>query len=246
MNTPQKGHDAVRRLQQGFLAIYITSSLLGIMASIFLITPPSIQADERPTDSTSDSQSMPESDTYLKDSSIWMAGVGEGFRSGTQNLGLSAGATYGALMLGGEEHHHLALLSASYGRMIGAVKGVDSWYRGNWELRGEVLGGMQFNSETSWLIGLTPHVRYNFATGSSWVPYADFGVGVTLTDIHEPDLGGSFQFNLQAIVGVNYFIRDTLAVSFEGRYIHLSSAGIYDPNNGVNSLGIFLGVNTFF
>jgi len=177
---------------------------------------------------------------------IWITGVGEGFLSGTQTLSFNAGATYGVLMLGGEERHHFTLLSASYGRMIGGVKGADSWYRGNFELRGEIFGGWQFNSETCSLIGLTPHVRYHFTTGTPWVPYVDFGAGITSTSIREPDLGDSFQFNLQAAVGVNYFIRDALAINFEGRYLHLSSAGIYNPNNGVNSIGIFLGVSRFF
>jgi len=56
--------------------------------------------------------------------------------------------------------------------MIGWVKGVGRWYRGNREWQGEVLGGGQFSSETSGLVGLTPHVRYNFSAGSSWIPYA--------------------------------------------------------------------------
>jgi len=47
--------------------------------------------------------------------------------------------------------------------MIGWVKGVGRWYRGNREWQGEVLGGGQFSSETSGLVGLTPHVRYNFS-----------------------------------------------------------------------------------
>jgi hypothetical protein len=61
--------------------------------------------------------------------------------------------------------------------------------------------------------------------------YADVGAGITLTEIRAPDLGGAFQFNPQAVPGVNYFLRDDSAISFEGRYLHLSSAGIYKPNN---------------
>jgi len=175
-----------------------------------------------------------------------MRGIGEGFRPGTETLGFSAGATYGVVIFGGEERHHLSLLSVSYGRMIGDVKGADNWYRGNWELRGEIFGGLQFNSETCWLIGVAPHLRYHFATDAPWVPYLDFGAGITSTGIRAPDLGDSFQFNLQAAFGVNCFVRDDLAVSFEGRYLHLSSAGIHQPNNGVNTIGIFLGMNTFF
>jgi len=217
-----------------------------LVVCIFLSIPLSVQAGELSKPSVSVPLSVPENGSNLKYSSIWMSGVGEGFQPGTQTLGIGAGVYYGVLVFGGEERHHLALLSASYGRMIGGVKGADSWYRGNWELRGELLGGEQFNSETSWLIGLTPHLRYHFATGSPWVPYADFGAGITLTGIREPDLGDSFQFNIQTIIGVDYFVRDTLSINFEGRYIHISSARTSTPNNGVNSAGIFLGVNTFF
>src|SRR5881394_2807749 len=53
--------------------------------------------------------------------SIWEHGVGEGFRSSTQSLGVGAGANYGVAILGGKEAHHLALLGLSYGHMLGAV-----------------------------------------------------------------------------------------------------------------------------
>jgi len=177
---------------------------------------------------------------------IWQTGIGEGFRPGTQAIGISAGASYGVLIFGGEEHHHIALTSLSYGTMVGDVKGVGTWYQGNWELRCELFGGAQFNSETDWLVGLAPHVRYNFATGTRWIPYVDVGGGVTLTEIRAPDLGGTFQFNLQASIGTNYFFQDNMAVSLEGRYLHLSSAHLTAPNNGVNTIGAFCGINIFF
>lgn len=189
---------------------------------------------------------MPDNASHPSDTSIWLAGVGEGFRSGTQVLGFSAGATYGILAFGGLERHHLSLITVSYGHMIGGMKGADSWYRGNWELRGELFSGAQVNSDTCWVIGVTPHLRFNFATSTRWVPYADVGAGITLTDIGAPDLSGAFQFNLQAIAGVNYFIRDCLAINLEGRYLHLSNANISKPNYGVNTAGGFIGVNTFF
>lgn len=57
---------------------------------------------------------------------------------------------------------------------------------------------------------------------------------------------GVFQFNLQAAAGVNYFLRDEFAISFESRYLHLSSAGIYKPNNGVDTVGVLVGAIWFF
>ena len=149
-------------------------------------------------------------------------------------------------MFGGEERHHLALLSFSYGQMIGNVKDTGKWYRGNWELRVELFGGAQINSETCALIGLTQHLRYNFAIGTHFVPYVDIGAGVTLTGIRAPDLGAPYQFNEQAITGVSYFVKDNLSINIAMQYLHISSAGIYMPNNGVNTVGCFLGVQCFF
>ncbi|MDQ5986574.1 MAG: hypothetical protein CSYNP_02304 [Syntrophus sp. SKADARSKE-3] len=186
------------------------------------------------------------SPSKLADSGVWQAGVGEGFRAGATVLGLNAGAMYGMLMFGSNERHHLALGSLSYGRTIGGVRGANRWYGGNWELRGELFGAVQVEPNTSWVIGIAPHIRYHFITGARWVPFIDVGAGISWTDISVPDLGGSFQFNLQAGAGLNWFVKDDLAVSIECRYLHLSSSAISMPNNGVNTLGGLVGLNWFY
>jgi lipid A 3-O-deacylase len=187
-----------------------------------------------------------QNESVSKKPGIFLSGVGEGFRTGTKVMGLSVGVTDGLFMLGSAARHDLALTSVSYGQMIGNVKGVDQWYQGNWELRVELFGGAQFNPETRSLIGVTPHLQYHFATGTRLIPYIDVGAGVSLTEIREPDLGGAFEFNLQAITGVNYFVQDKLSINIAIQYLHLSSAGIYKPNIGVNTVGCFLGVQWFF
>ncbi len=177
---------------------------------------------------------------------IFDSEAGQGFRSGTRVFGLSVGAAYGMLMLGGEERHHLALISSSYGRVIGNVIGKGKWYQGNLELRAEFFGGTQLNSHIRAITSLTPHLRYHFITGTRIVPYIDAGVGVVLTEIRGEDLGGVFQFNEQGIIGLDYFIRDKMSINLALQYLHVSSAGIYMPNDGVNTLGCFLGLNWFF
>ena len=178
---------------------------------------------------------------------IWLSGVGDGFRDGTVVLGSSVGAAYGLRFgFGTEEQHDLTLISISYGQMIGNVKGESKWYRGNWELRAELFGGAQVDPKTCALAGLAPHLRYNFAIGTRFVPYVDVGIGVSLTEIREPDLGADFQFNDQASIGVNYFVKDNLSINIAMQYLHISSAGISNPNKGVNTMGCFLGVNRFF
>jgi len=85
-----------------------------------------------------------------------------------------------------------------------------------------------------YVIGLTPHLRYDFATGTRLVPFLDGGAGVTATSIGPPDMSGTFEFNLQANVGAYWFVRDHLAFTGEAGYMHMSCAGIHHPNLGAN------------
>ena len=177
---------------------------------------------------------------------IWTGALGSGFRNGTQTFHLGIGMGYGIKIFGAQERHDLLPMTISYGRMVGDVLGAGHWYAGNFEVRGEVFLAPQVNSEGYWTIGLAPHLRYNFATETRWIPYVDLGMGIALTEIRAPDLGSSFQFNEQVAAGVNYFFADDVAVNFEIHFLHISSAGTSKPNQGVNTVGPSIGVNWFF
>ena len=197
----------------------------------------------------SDTNSMTLSQTTVSKPSIWQDGVGNGFVRGAKDFSVEAGATRGVVMFGGREEHDLALLSLTYGQILGRVIGEDHWYRGNFEGRLEVLSGMQFHPDQGkggWLVGLTPHVRYDFATGSRWVPFFDLGAGVTATGISRPDLSGIFEFNLQATIGAHYFLRDNLALTGDVRYLHVSCGGIHSPNLGLNAATFMVGMTWLF
>ncbi len=180
------------------------------------------------------------------ETALWESGIGNGFQPAVHTLTLEAGANYGYAALGGNQAHHLALGSLSYGHMLGPVVGENHWHRGNWEWRAEVFGGIQFSPDDNWLVGLTPHLRYNFATGTRWIPFVDCGAGVTATGIGPPDLSNTFEFNLQASLGVHWFVRDNLALTVEARLLHLSCAGISQPNDGLNGVTGMVGLTWFF
>jgi hypothetical protein len=59
-------------------------------------------------------------------------------------------------------------------------------------------------------------------------------------------LSGTFEFNLQGGVGVQWFLKDKIAISLEARYIHLSCASITKPNLGLNGVSGMLGLTYFF
>ena len=168
------------------------------------------------------------------------------FGRGAQILGVSAGATHGMKIFGSSERHHLFLGLISYGRIVRDMEGERNLFRGNIELCGELLGGSQFHPENDKLIGFAGHVRYNFINALPLVPFVDVGAGATLTEIREPDLGGAFEFNLQAVAGLDYWFGQSTAMGLELRYVHLSSAGIYSPNRGVNTVGLFVSVKSLF
>ena len=83
-------------------------------------------------------------------------------------------------------------------------------------------------------------LRYSVITGGRLVPFIEGGAGPSLTDIGEPDLSTTFQFNTQLGLGTHFFIRDKLSLTLQMRGIHLSNAYIDTPNHGANAL-LFLG-----
>jgi opacity protein-like surface antigen len=173
-------------------------------------------------------------------------GLGGGFLSGAQTVSFELGAVGGVKILGSTQGHNLALASLAYGRMLGPVRGEDSWYRGNWELRLELFGGSQFSPSSYYIVGLTPHLRYDFATGTRWIPFVDVGAGATVTGIGNPDLSSTFEFNIQGGAGLHWLVSRNWAVTAEVRYFHVSDAEMTSPNNGVNGVMGLVGITRFF
>jgi lipid A 3-O-deacylase len=180
------------------------------------------------------------------DSDLPDADAGHRLDRGTQTLSLEAGGNYGVIIFGGNQRHDLALASLSYGCVLSPTMAKDHWFRGNWELRAELFGGSEFKPNDNWVAGFTPHIRYNFATGTKWVPFADAGAGVTGTGIGPPDLSHIFEFNLQLGAGLHRVVRSNLALTFEVKYFHMSCAGLSSPNLGLNGVTRLIGLTKFF
>jgi len=215
--------------------------------TVVLLSGSAIQRAEAQSQSVPmNSQVTPAPSLNPSKSSLWQDSVGGGFLPSTGNFAVEAGVAPGMAAFGSPQAHDLALLSLSYGHMLGRVKGEGHWYEGNFEGRLELFGGGEYSHSEGWIIGLTPHLRYNFALGTRWVPFVDLGAGVTATGIGAPDLSGAFQFNSQATAGVRWFVRDDLALTGEVRLMHVSNAGIREPNAGANNIPVMFGVTWFY
>ena len=168
------------------------------------------------------------------------------FVSGREEVGFSLGAGPGYAILGSQVAHDMAFATLRYGKVMTDVLEEGSWRAGNLEFIAEVFAGGQWYPDNDYIVGAIPLLRYNFTTGSRVVPFFDAGAGVTLTDIGEPDLGGIFQFNLQAGIGTHIFLNQNTALTLQCRFIHLSNAGLRIPNGGADATVFSAGVSWFF
>lgn len=178
-------------------------------------------------------------------SSIWPDGMGNGLGRNVNEIGLSIGASSRKWDCGAWNRHDVVLGRVEYARLRTGVIG-HGLLRGSLEGRLEGWAGAQYDPENACLLGFTPALRYNLATGTRWMPFLDGGAGVLITDIGMPDLSTTFEFNLQIGTGTYYFLKDDLALTLEYRFLHMSNANIDTPNVGVNCHVIYLGLSRFF
>lgn len=177
---------------------------------------------------------------------IWTNGVGNGFLKGTHEVEVSLEKDFGIRYNRGQLHHELAIASVRYGVMLSGVVGESHWYRGNWEFLGQGFAGGQYAPRSAYVVGLTPMLRYSFATGTRWTPFLEGGAGPSITDIGGPDLSTTYEFNLQGNAGAHYFWNKNQAITAQVGYLHLSNAGLKQPNQGVNAIAFLIGASWFF
>lgn len=161
-------------------------------------------------------------------------------------LGFSAGGGLGSFIFGGTVKHDFVFLNFHYGLILPDVIGEGSWWEGRWMMLGEATAGQETHPEDAWAASLTPVVRYLFGHPASVVPFLEAGIGLTWTEIGEPDLGGELQFNSQGGAGFYWFAEEDLAFTIQYRFIHYSNAGLRRPNGGVNIHAGMIGISYFF
>jgi lipid A 3-O-deacylase len=93
--------------------------------------------------------------------------------------------------------------------------------------------------------GLLPVLTYYFDLGYNVYPYFEGGLGMLYTDLRGYNLGGHFSFTETFGTGVTYFLNERLALSVGWRFRHISNAGLYEDNAGLNSNIFLVGFSYF-
>ncbi|MBF8260540.1 MAG: exported protein of unknown function [candidate division NC10 bacterium] len=171
----------------------------------------------------------------------------EGFQAGTWHLGLMGGYSIPHKIFGPRfANVHFAPLLLQIGYTLTDVRGPFP-VRGSLEVIFEPTFMITTSPSTTFGEGASLLLRYNFVTGTRWVPFLDLGMGVLHWNLRLPTiLETRFNFTLQAGPGLHYFATDHLAITGQVRLHHISNADTEKPNIGVNSSVYLLGVSYFF
>ncbi len=122
-----------------------------------------------------------------------------------------------------------------------------------------------FNPRSLLQFQLEPFISYvsspdnNIETGTSFLlkagllpqsskfqPFILGGVGIDYMTQHTREQSTQFNFIEQAGIGMHYFFQKNIAFTLEGRYRHLSNAGIKHPNTGINTQFVLTGISYQF
>jgi hypothetical protein len=170
-----------------------------------------------------------------------------GFQSGTWHLGVKTGGA-DTVKIFANRHPDIQFVPVFFqiGYTVTDVHGPFP-VRGSLEVIFEPTLLVTTNPETEVGGGASLLFRYNFVTGTRWVPFFEVGVGILDADLNAPrDLATRFNFTILGGPGINYFLTDNLAILGQVGLHHISNAGRKSPNVGVNSVMGLLGISYYF
>lgn len=226
--TDEKPYDLVQSFSDRAQKIAFLSAL--IMTVTLAVTLPCFASES----STQDSAATPP--------------IVTGLAKGTRELSVATGYTY--------THHrtdaNVTKLKGIPVILGGGIVATDpigaSWYRGQVTLGGEMQFTQYVEPLRTYLVALTPTVKYTFLTSDRLRPYVEAGAGIVWTDLGDriPEKGSQFNFNLQAAAGVSYFVAPTTSVNLSYRFQHISNANTAEPNHGIDAGVVLIGISKFF
>jgi len=165
-----------------------------------------------------------------------------GERSGVQELGLATGYGFSER---------------------GNVQVVPLFFRAGWflpDVIDEPLARHNVNLKwmvEPWIAGVTNHqnaievgvhpivFKIDYDAGQQVVPYVIAGTGVMYTGLQGLQLGGPFEFSSYGGAGIHLFLTERLALNFSWRWRHISNAGIEEPNRGLDTQFVMIGLDSF-
>lgn len=101
-------------------------------------------------------------------------------------------------------------------------------------------------ADTAYGAGFNPlGLKWNFERHGRFSPYLELGGGVLFTNHDVPQYVNTVNFTPSTALGV-HILGPKYNWNVELRYLHISDAGLTNPNPGINSVQVRLGIGKFF
>ena len=120
-------------------------------------------------------------------------------------------------------------------------------FSGAVEVLGEPVVASFHEPFSATLLGFSIIGRYNFLGFGRWMPYWDFGAGISWTDLAPriSEQSTPFEFLLETGPGLEYFVTQEFAVTGALKLHHISNANIGNRNTGINAALGLIGVTYY-
>jgi opacity protein-like surface antigen len=121
------------------------------------------------------------------------------------------------------------------------------WCRGQFQHVFELPLHLVIDPKTRLMIGGNLLAKWNFTALAveRLIPYLFAGGGVLYVDLGLPTMGSRLDFSYGGGTGIQYLVREDLALSAEYRYHHISNANTAQPNEPLNSSKVMFGMSLF-
>jgi hypothetical protein len=171
------------------------------------------------------------------------------FEKGAQEWGLSLGYGRGLGLWGsaGTDAEDLRFtgLVPRFGLGLSDPLASGSWYGGNLELLVEGALLAAYEPKGGYSIGANLLFRYNFLSWRRLVPFVEIGAGLAYLELDLDSQSDGLGFSPQGGLGCHWLLSPRVALTLSWRLHHLSNAGIYNDNVGVNNSLLLVGFSYF-
>lgn len=148
---------------------------------------------------------------------------------------------------GGTKDTQMVNASLRLGKVLTGNHG-GSLLRGNFEWSADLipLYYLVQPGKNAYAGGFNPvNLKWNFTSGSKFVPYLELGGGVLFSNTDVPAFTNTTNFLTHGGVGLHIFTDEKRAVTLTTRFEHISNAGLASPNPGINTVQFTIGMNWF-
>jgi lipid A 3-O-deacylase len=168
------------------------------------------------------------------------------FDKGTWDIRLWGGG--GGVLHGSRKDTQVLISGLGFGKHLTHIHG-SGVFRGSFEYAVEVITLFLVFQQTTRTAGFsfTPLLMKWDCLRTNGQPrmFLEVGAGMAFTSSQVPIGASRFNFTPQTGIGFYFGSRTNRAASLELKYIHISNAGLYRHNPGINTVDILLGFHWF-